>query len=83
MQFNLKSKIKLKAGQILALGFICLILFGGIVLSLPISSQSGEATNFLDAIFTATSATCVTGLTTLSTAKLALWDLYLLVQYLK
>lgn len=69
MQFSLKSKIKLKAGQILALGFICLILFGGIILSLPISSQSGEATNFLDAIFTATSATCVTGLTTLSTAE--------------
>lgn len=46
----------------LALGFFLLILTGAALLSLPVSSRSGEATNFLDALFTATSATCVTGL---------------------
>lgn len=46
----------------LALGFLLLILTGAALLSLPVSSRSGEATNFLDALFTATSATCVTGL---------------------
>ena len=68
MQFNLKSKIKLKGVQVLVLGFICVILIGATLLSLPISSKSGEATNFLDAAFTATSAVCITGLTTLVTA---------------
>ena len=74
MQFNLKSKIKLKGVQILALGFICVILIGATLLSLPISSQSGEATNFLDAAFVATSAVCITGLTTVVTATH--WSLF-------
>ncbi|WP_300379295.1 TrkH family potassium uptake protein [Clostridium sp.] len=69
MQFKIKSKIKLQGVQILVLGFICVILVGATLLSLPISSKSGEATNFLDAAFTATSATCVTGLTTLNTIE--------------
>ncbi|EOR26780.1 V-type sodium ATP synthase subunit J [Clostridium sartagoforme AAU1] len=68
MQFSLKRKIKLKGVQILALGFLIAIFIGGIILSLPISSASGEATNFLDAIFTSTSAVCVTGLVTLDTS---------------
>lgn len=68
MQLSLKGKIKLKGVQILALGFLLVILIGGIILSLPISSKSGEVTNFLDAIFTSTSAVCVTGLITLNTS---------------
>ena len=68
MQYSLKKKLKLNGVQILALGFLVLILIGGIILSLPISSQSGEPTNFLDAIFTSTSAVCVTGLITLNTS---------------
>ncbi|MGX7418492.1 TrkH family potassium uptake protein [Carnobacterium gallinarum] len=54
--------------QVLALGFLGTILLGGILLSLPFASQANEATNFLDALFTATSAVCVTGLVTLNTA---------------
>lgn len=69
MQFNLKTKIKLKGVQILALSFIGVISIGSILLSLPISSKNGEVTNFLDAIFVATSATCITGLTTVNTAE--------------
>ncbi len=67
MQFNLRKNTKLKGVQILALGFLAVILIGAIILTLPISSASGEYTNFLDALFTSTSAVCVTGLITLDT----------------
>ncbi|MBY0754889.1 TrkH family potassium uptake protein [Clostridium sardiniense] len=65
-KFSIK-KLRLSGVQILALGFIIVILIGGILLSLPISSANGESTNFLDALFTSTSAVCVTGLVTLDT----------------
>ncbi len=61
------KKTKFSEVQVLALGFFIVIFIGGTILSLPISSGSGEATNFLDSIFTATSATCVTGLVTVDT----------------
>lgn len=48
--------------QIFALGFLSILLVGAVLLCLPISSRSGAPTPFLDALFTATSATCVTGL---------------------
>lgn len=50
------------ATQILSLGFAIIILVGGLILSLPIASRSGLGTPFLNALFTAASATCVTGL---------------------
>lgn len=53
--------------QILALGFAIVILTGAILLSLPIASQSGKITPFIDCIFTSTSAVCVTGLVTVDT----------------
>lgn len=64
---NVIKKRKLSEVQILAIGFIIVILVGGMILSLPISSASGEPTSFLDAVFTATSATCVTGLVVVDT----------------
>jgi trk system potassium uptake protein TrkH len=57
----------LTPARILTVGFATLILIGGILLSLPISSKSGLGLNFLDALFTATSATCVTGLVVVDT----------------
>ena len=48
--------------QFIALGFLTIILTGTILLMLPISSKASISTPFLDALFTATSATCVTGL---------------------
>ena len=51
----------------LALGFAAIVLTGGILLMLPISSRSGVVTPFIDAVFTATTATCVTGLTVVDT----------------
>lgn len=53
--------------QILAIGFAVVILIGAILLSLPIASQDGKITPFIDCIFTSTSAVCVTGLVILDT----------------
>ena len=54
--------LKMPPMRIILLGFLVIITVGGILLSLPISSANGEFTNFLDSLFTSTSATCVTGL---------------------
>ncbi len=58
---------KLTSAQTLAVGFALLILMGGLLLSLPISNKNGEFISFLDALFTAGSATCVTGLVVFDT----------------
>ncbi|MBC9789828.1 TrkH family potassium uptake protein [Carnobacterium maltaromaticum] len=63
-----RPRWQLLPSQFLALGFLSTIFIGGILLSLPFASQANQATNLLDAFFTATSAVCVTGLTTLNTA---------------
>lgn len=68
MYVKIVGKFKLKPGQILALGFFSLILIGGLILSLPISSNSEKSTDLVDSLFTATSAVCVTGLITVDTA---------------
>lgn len=74
MYINVTKKIKFNAVQVLAIGFLSLVLIGAILLSLPISSISGEYTNFLDSLFTSTSAVCVTGLVTLNTVEH--WNLF-------
>lgn len=53
--------------QVLAIGFIMIILVGAVLLSLPISTIDGKGTPFLTALFTSTSATCVTGLVLVDT----------------
>ncbi|WP_422658237.1 TrkH family potassium uptake protein [Paenibacillus sp. EC2-1] len=66
----LTSKIKwlrLSPPQILVMGFGAIILIGTMLLMLPISNTTGEPLNFMDALFTATSATCVTGLVVVDT----------------
>lgn len=57
-----KTRLNLTYAKLSALGFLAIILIGAVLLSLPISSRSGEFTPFINALFTATSATCVTGL---------------------
>ena len=64
---NFKKKKTLSAFKILALGFATVIFTGATLLSMPFSSASGQFTNFLDCLFTSTSAVCVTGLVTLDT----------------
>ncbi|MCI8329800.1 MAG: Trk family potassium uptake protein [Oscillibacter sp.] len=56
------------AVQTLALGFALLILAGACLLVLPVSSRSGESIPWTNAVFTAASASCVTGLTVYDTA---------------
>ncbi|HHW56407.1 MAG TPA: Trk family potassium uptake protein [Clostridia bacterium] len=60
-------KIKLTPTQVLALGFAAIILIGTLLLMLPVATKSGEGADFLTALFTATSATCVTGLVVVDT----------------
>lgn len=48
--------------QILILGFLIVVVLGSLLLALPVATREGVATPFVDCIFTATSATCVTGL---------------------
>ncbi|GJM73778.1 hypothetical protein HMSSN036_59940 [Paenibacillus macerans] len=61
------KKISFSPPQILVLGFALIILLGSLLLMLPISSAAGETLPFVDALFTATSATCVTGLVVVDT----------------
>ena len=57
-----KKHFRLSGAQTILLGFVLLILAGAVLLMLPFSSRSGEWTSVTDALFTATSASCVTGL---------------------
>ena len=57
-----KQKIWFSTTHIILLSFLSAIFIGAVLLCLPISSATGEATPFIDALFTATTATCVTGL---------------------
>lgn len=59
---------KIKPGRIIVLGFLIVILLGTILLMLPISINEGENVSFIDALFTSTSAVCVTGLIAIDTA---------------
>ncbi|MGF7047095.1 trk system potassium uptake protein TrkH [Paenibacillus sp. DS2015] len=61
MRFHLKW-LRFSPPQILVIGFAGIILIGTLLLMLPISNTTGIPLGFIDAFFTATSATCVTGL---------------------
>lgn len=62
-----KKKNSLTAAKFMAVGFALAILMGSILLWLPISSATGESVSYLDALFTATTSMCVTGLVTVPT----------------
>lgn len=63
------KKRSLSTTQIILLSFLIAILVGSALLSLPISSATGEAVPYIDALFTATTSTCVTGLVTVPTVS--------------
>ncbi len=58
----LKKLMKLSTGQIIAIGFAAVILIGSGLLMLPCSIQEGQEIHYIDALYTSTSAVCVTGL---------------------
>ncbi len=60
-------KNHLSPAQVLVIGFAALIFLGAFLLTLPISSSNGDTLSFVDAIFTSTSAVCVTGLVVVDT----------------
>lgn len=62
-----KIQLSLSTTQIIMLSFLLVIALGTLLLILPISAADGKPVPFMDALFTATSATCVTGLVTLPT----------------
>ena len=68
------GKIRLTTSQSIILGFFSMILLGTFLLMLPFSSRAGAVTPFGDALFTATSAVCVTGLVVYDTA--AYWSVF-------
>lgn len=65
---------QLSAGRMIALGFIALILTGTALLCLPFAQTGSQPVTALDALFTATSAACVTGLVTVDTGTA--WTLF-------
>lgn len=69
-----QKKFHLSTFQIIILGFAGVILLGSLLLCLPISTSSGEWASYLDALFTATTSVCVTGLITQDTGTY--WSLF-------
>lgn len=69
---NIKENLKitrLKTTHVIMGSFLVLIILGSILLSLPFSSATGTQVPFIDALFTATTSTCVTGLVTVTTSS--------------
>ena len=63
----MNKKISLSTTHIILISFIIVIFIGSVLLVLPISSKNGISVNYIDALFTATTSTCVTGLVTVPT----------------
>ncbi len=73
MSGNIFGK-KLSSFQIIIFGFMSVIIAGALILMLPVCSAAGNLTPFKDALFTSTSAVCVTGLVVYDTATY--WSLF-------
>lgn len=69
-----KFRISLSTTQTILLSFLLAILFGSALLALPVSSADGYAVPYIDALFTATTSICVTGLVTVPT--FSTWSLF-------
>lgn len=67
--FKKRQGLHLSPPQTITLSFACMILAGAALLNLPFASQNGQSIGFLNALFTATSANCVTGLVVVNTLE--------------
>lgn len=72
--FRKRRSGRFSSAQVIAGGFLAAILAGAVLLCLPVSSSEGTFTDFVDAMFTAATSVCVTGLVTVNTA--AHWSLF-------
>ena len=70
----MNKKISFSTTHIILISFLIVLIIGSILLSLPISVKNGVNVNFIDALFTATTSTCVTGLVTVPT--FSTWSLF-------
>ena len=68
------KKISFSTTQKIMLSFLMAVFLGSALLALPMSSASGKAVPYIDALFTATTSICVTGLVTLPTVST--WSLF-------
>src|SRR3972149_3988385 len=68
------ARLELNPAQTIIAGFAGIVLVGALLLSLPVATESGTSPPFLTALFTATSAVCVTGLVVVDTATT--WSLF-------
>ena len=77
-EINAKFKEKIhrhvSSFQVIILGFMLVILLGSLCLTLPLATRDGQGASFLDALFTSTSAVCVTGLVLHDTASY--WSMF-------
>ncbi|MDO4753931.1 MAG: potassium transporter TrkG [Bacillota bacterium] len=71
---TIKKSFHASPSQTIMAGFAFMILIGAFLLNLPVASQNGESVGFINALFTATSANCVTGLVVVPTATQ--WSLF-------
>ena len=77
LNINFKKMLKetkFNAARIIIVGFLWVIIVGTLMLMLPVSSAKGQWTDFVTALFTATTSTCVTGLVVVPTY--AYWSLF-------
>lgn len=63
----LRKKLKITPTQLISASFAALILIGALILNLPSASRDGQSVGFVNALFTATSSVCVTGLVVVDT----------------
>lgn len=71
---NRRKKFSLSTTQTILLSFLITVLLGSLLLSLPISTADGERIPYVDALFTATTSVCVTGLVTVPT--FSTWSIF-------
>lgn len=67
--YSYLETLKKNPYMVFIVGFAIIIFLGAILLNLPIASQDGKSIGFINALFTATSAMCVTGLAVVNTAE--------------
>jgi len=73
MNYLVNNKKHFTSSQIIIVGFLGVILTGTVMLMMPFATRDGTGATFADAIFTATSATCVTGLVVQNTVTYWSW----------
>lgn len=69
-----KRRFQMSTTHIILLSFLICILVGALLLSLPIATADGQGISFIDALFTATTSTCVTGLVV--TPTVTTWSIF-------